>query len=172
MSNFAFDKAGDYIHYCSTNMFCDDGLLLIYCLGLPEQHKTVELVRMRVSNIKKSVLGKQRAAANVWWVPGDSAKNWLKSSELKTHCCQSPGDINYVLAPLWPFIIARLAITGSLPPANKKNPEHLRSPRFGICRHNYCGVVLKVKANIINRAARHEKPWQSCPTDAELSGSS
>lgn len=85
------------------------------------QNKRVELVRMRVSNIKKkSVRAKQWAAACGWCLLGESAKNWLKSSELKTHHCQSPGDINNVLAPLWLFIIAGLAITGSLPLANKK----------------------------------------------------
>ena len=120
-----------------------------------------------------SVWSKQWAAACGWCVLGDSAKNRVKSSELKTHHCQSPGDINNMLAPLRPFIIARLAITGSLPPASKKNPAHLHSPQFGICHHNYCRIVLKVKANIINRAARHErKTLASCTADVELSGSS
>lgn len=125
--------------------------LLIYCFRLPQLQRAIQLVRLRLRNIKKtkkerSVWGKQWAAAAGKCVLRDSAQNWVKSSELKTHHCQSPGDINNMLAPLWPFIIACLAITGSLTPASKKKQSICTPLSFGIYHHNYCSIVLKVKA--------------------------
>lgn len=54
----------------------------------------------------------------------------MKSSELKTLRCQSHGDINNMLATLLLFIIARLAITGSLLAANEKTQSICASPNL------------------------------------------